>query len=211
MKRRVYFAAALLGASAAALLGCAILYVWGAFPVRRHPYAYPFSIVCGGIAAVFVLAAVPLLIYYITKLPRGARLRTIFCCVPVTALCFVAGFFLFECGYDTAAEIVHQVDAREDMMLADLLLNLLFFCILISPVLCAVSLTVGVLLLRRGNRLKRRTWLGMLLLPASGGFAWLWNAYLLGGLIGRLVFWGIVLLIAWLIYRHLRQTADTAP
>lgn len=110
MKRRVYCAAALLGTAAAVLFGCVILYVWGAFPVRRHPYAYPFSLICGAAAGVLCIAAAALLIYYITKLPCGARLRTIFCCIPVTAFCFVAGFFLFECGYDAAAELVHMLD-----------------------------------------------------------------------------------------------------
>lgn len=110
MKHRGYRCAVLLGASSAVLLGCLILYIWGAFPVRRHPYAYPFSVICGGIAAVLCIAALLLLIYYIIKLPRGARVRTIFGSILLTAASGLAGFFLFEFGYEAIAAIVHRLD-----------------------------------------------------------------------------------------------------
>lgn len=110
MKRRVYASAGLLGAAGAVLLGSLILYVWGAFPVRRHPYAHPFSIVCGSIAAVLCIVLLIRWLYYIIKLPRGARVRTIFCCIPMTAVCFIAGLFLFSQSYDMIADIVHRLD-----------------------------------------------------------------------------------------------------
>lgn len=83
-----------------------------------------------------------------------------------------------------------------------MILYLLFF----SPYLSVVCFLIGLLLLRRGNRQHKRTWLGMVMLLAAVGFAWLWMEYLLGGVIGRLVLCGIAVLAAWLVYRHLQQT-----
>lgn len=109
MKRRVYLAAALLGIFAAVLFGCAVIYVWGAYPVRRHPYAYPFSIVCGCIAAVLCIAMFVLWLYYIIGCPES-KVRAILCSIPITAACFFAGFFLFSQSYNVIADVVHRLD-----------------------------------------------------------------------------------------------------
>lgn len=110
MKRRAYCSAGSLGASGAVLLGCLILYVWGAFPVRRHPYAYPFSLVCGSTAAILCAASFGLWFYYIIKLPHGARVRAILCSVLLTAAAFFAGSVVFAYGYELISVIVHRLD-----------------------------------------------------------------------------------------------------
>lgn len=83
---------------------------------------------------------------------------------------------------------------------------IILYLIFASPLLAAACFFDGVLLLRRGSRRKQRAWLGILLLLAAVGFAWLGMEFLLGGLIERLAFWGIAVFTAWLIYRHFRQT-----
>lgn len=83
---------------------------------------------------------------------------------------------------------------------------MILYLIFASPLLSAACFFDGLLLLRRGNRRRTRAWPGILMLLAAIGFAWLWMEYLLGGLIGRLIFWCIVILSGWLIARHLRQT-----
>ncbi|MCQ2407390.1 MAG: hypothetical protein MJ065_02535 [Oscillospiraceae bacterium] len=109
MKARAYLAAGVLGLSGAAGLNCIFIYVFS-FPVRRHPYAYPFSLIGGLLAALAAVAACALLLYYITKLPQGARGKAIFESIGIILLTFSAGFFLFAYAYELAAGIVHRLD-----------------------------------------------------------------------------------------------------
>lgn len=92
------------------------------------------------------------------------------------------------------------------MTIQNMLANLFLLVTLCSDWLAAVCFICAVCLLRRGNRRRQRTRLGILLLMASVGLAWLWSVFLQGGLIGRLVFCGVGIIAAWLIYRHLMQT-----
>ena len=109
MKARAYLAAGALGLSGAAGLNCIFIYAFS-FPVRRHPYAYPFSLTAGCLAAPAAIAALALLIYYITKLPRSARGKVIIISIGIILLTFSAGFFLFAYAYEFAAGIVHRLD-----------------------------------------------------------------------------------------------------
>lgn len=109
MKARAYISAALLGASGGAGLACILIYSLS-YPAWRHPYSLPFSLAAGCLAAVAAITAFSLLFYYITKLPHGARGKTVFGCICTVLASLIAGFFLFSFAYDTAAEFVHRLD-----------------------------------------------------------------------------------------------------
>ena len=110
MKRiRTRLLAVLLGAFGS--LGFLSLLMYPlAFPVRRHPYAYPFWVTAGTISALICMAAFSLLVYYITKTAYSARGRQILSAICLTVLAFAGCFFIWAYGLDFAAQILHRLD-----------------------------------------------------------------------------------------------------
>lgn len=84
----------------------------------------------------------------------------------------------------------------------------MILCLLfVSPYLSAVCFLTGLLLMRRGSRRGQRERVGILLTLAAVGFAWAATAFMLGGLIGRLLLLCILIMAALLIGRHWTRTS----